>query len=71
DFAEERAAEEEAAAEQDSAPIAAPAPPRIDVLGFVRHLLDTDPTMGPVIADVMAEIRNLPPPEHALAQAAE
>ncbi|WP_119422723.1 hypothetical protein [Desertibaculum subflavum] len=75
DFAEERAAEaedaEEPAAEAVSAPAPAPVPPRIDVLGFVRHLLDTDPTMGPVIADVMAEIRNLPQPEPAIAEAAE
>ncbi|WP_162915137.1 hypothetical protein, partial [Desertibaculum subflavum] len=68
------------AEEQDATPISVPvaepaqqtAPaPRVDVLGFVRHLLDTDPAMGPVIADVMAELRNLPQPEHAMAQAAE
>ncbi len=75
DLAEAMGAEAE---EQDATPIAAPVPepaqptpPRIDVLGFVRHLLDTEPEMGPVIAGVMAEIRNLPPPQPALAQAAE
>ena len=41
-------------------------PPRIDVLPFVRRLLDADPEMGPVIRDVIAEIRGTPP-DHALA----
>ena len=66
DFVEARAA-----AEPVAAPAEPPPAPRIDVLPFVRRLLDADPEIGPVIRDVIAEIRNLPPPEHALAQAAE